>query len=119
MRTLNPAIAQAFCWWLCGLLQTSFVACIPVARQFTPIFISRGAVGIFHFQSVHYTALSTLFGWLWMWAARAARQCVCDLGVGFEIVHEGYLSTGTSRLFSQIPFNVFQISLSAVSLSCR
>lgn len=46
----------------------------------TPIFISRSAVGHFSFPNLAaYSALSTLFDWLWMWAASAARQCVCDL----------------------------------------
>ncbi|NOS55189.1 MAG: hypothetical protein HOP37_02920 [Cyclobacteriaceae bacterium] len=26
-----------------------------------------------------YTALSTLFDWLWMWVASATWQCVCDI----------------------------------------
>jgi len=40
---------------------------------------SRGAVGHFSLSTFStYTALSALFDWLWMWAASAAWQCVCD-----------------------------------------
>ncbi len=40
--------------------------------------VSR-AVGHFSLTSFSaYTKLSTLIGWLWMWAESAARQCVCE-----------------------------------------
>ena len=32
MQHRNSAMDHTHCWWLCGLLLTSFVACIPVTR---------------------------------------------------------------------------------------
>ena len=40
-----------------------------------------------------YTTLSTLFDWLWMWVACAARQCVCDLGV---VISQGLTTVSVS-----------------------
>jgi hypothetical protein len=45
-------------------------------------------MGIFHFTTLStYRKLSTLIDWLWMWAACAARQYVCDLGYKIEVTY--------------------------------
>jgi len=78
MRTPNPVIAQTFCWWLCGLLRTSFVALYLSLVSYTNLFNSVVRWGISLPNLFTYTTLSTLFDWLWMWDARVASQSVCD-----------------------------------------
>lgn len=68
--------------------------CLSSQVNVTPLFIVKGAVGHFSLTTFSiYTALSTLFAGLGMWAVCAAWQCVCvlastDIQGSPEYVHQ-------------------------------
>ena len=91
----------AQCWWLCGLLLISFAATFLSPDNLHQSILGRGAVEHFSLPTFSaYTTLSTLFDRLWMRAASAARQCVCDLG---GVISQGLttLSVSYKKLLSQ------------------
>src|SRR5688572_6260525 len=57
----------------------SYLCLSSHVNQHHSLVVSR-AVGHFSLPSFStYTTPSTLFAWLWMWAASPVWQCVCDL----------------------------------------